>query len=140
MAGPALGKAWGGPPCLYLMDFNAIVDEFKSGEQKKLFDAEHLQRRAAKATGTRRAIKTGEVSYQVRPEFFHYWGKRLGYECWDDHDGFVREFLRDNPECRVVSHTDKVQVGRGSLDKKNGQHYRRPIVGTKFRKVYGKAA
>lgn len=31
---------------------------------------------------------------------YHYWGQRLGYECWDDPE-FVREYLRDNPDSRV---------------------------------------
>jgi hypothetical protein len=31
---------------------------------------------------------------------YHYWGQRLGYECWDD-PTFVNEYLRDNPESRV---------------------------------------
>lgn len=31
---------------------------------------------------------------------YHYWGQRLGYECWSDPE-FVREYLRDNPDSRV---------------------------------------
>lgn len=31
---------------------------------------------------------------------YHYWGQRLGYDCWNDPQ-FVREYLRDNPDSRV---------------------------------------
>lgn len=31
---------------------------------------------------------------------YHYWGQRLGYDCWND-QAFVREYLRDNPDSRV---------------------------------------
>ena len=31
---------------------------------------------------------------------WHYWGQRLGYQCWDDPE-FVREFKRDNPDCVI---------------------------------------
>jgi hypothetical protein len=31
---------------------------------------------------------------------YHYWGQRLGYECWADPQ-FRREYMRDNPGVRV---------------------------------------
>jgi hypothetical protein len=42
----------------------------------------------------------GQHIMRVTPESYHYWGNRLGYECWGDR-GFRKEFLRDNPEARV---------------------------------------
>lgn len=36
----------------------------------------------------------------IAGEDFHYWGQRLGYSCWDD-PTFLREYERDNPDCRV---------------------------------------
>ena len=33
---------------------------------------------------------------------FHFWGKKLGYDCWND-KGFMDEFLKDNPELRSKS-------------------------------------
>lgn len=121
------------------MNFDEVVQEFREGTQAKLYNAERLQRRVAALGGRRRALPTGEVRFSVLPTIFHHWGQRLGYECWDDDSGFVREFLRDNPECRVTSSTEKIQVGHGSLDKPVG-FFRKPILGTKFRKVYGKKA
>jgi hypothetical protein len=42
---------------------------------------------------------------------YHFWGQKLGYGCWND-KAFMREFLRDNPECRVNSGgTKEIQVG-----------------------------
>lgn len=45
--------------------------------------------------------------YDVPDWSYHYWGQRLGYECWEDKQ-FVEEFLRDNPECRAIQ--EKVTV------------------------------
>ncbi|MBC8041459.1 MAG: hypothetical protein H7Y06_13015 [Opitutaceae bacterium] len=60
---------------------------------------------AAKNGATRRIIRDKDlgdirVSYMVHPVSYHFWGQELGYECWDDAQ-FVREYLRDNPECRI---------------------------------------
>ena len=42
----------------------------------------------------------GETQIQVHPESFHYWGQRLGYQCWSDPQ-FTHEYLRDNQYARV---------------------------------------
>lgn len=80
----------------------AVMDELTRGHLAKLYMAERVQRRAAATLGERRTLSAGEVTMQVHPKFYHYWGQRLGYECWEDKQ-FVREFLRDNPEARVTS-------------------------------------
>lgn len=41
---------------------------------------------------------------------YHYWGQRLGYECWDDKQ-FMAEFQRDNPEVAVKNYAKKTMVG-----------------------------
>lgn len=41
-----------------------------------------------------------QMEFRIPRESYMYWAARLGAECWDD-AGFVREFLRDNPQCRV---------------------------------------
>jgi hypothetical protein len=51
----------------------------------------------------------GEMTMRIPVESYHYWGKRLGYDCWRD-AGFRKEFLRDNPECRVNSKAAKTTV------------------------------
>lgn len=44
--------------------------------------------------------KVGRKIASIPPESYHYWGQRLGYECWNDKQ-FMAEFLRDNPECGI---------------------------------------
>ena len=41
---------------------------------------------------------------------WHYWGNRLGYECWEDKT-FLKEFLRDNPETAVNNYVKRTVVG-----------------------------
>lgn len=52
----------------------------------------------------------GEMTASIPQAAYHYWGNRLGYECWADKQ-FKKEYLRDNPEARVKTHSDKIQVG-----------------------------
>jgi len=77
-------------------------------KQMRLHGAVREQRAAARRPDRR--LKHGEAQAAIHPEFFHHWGQRLGYECWED-DQFMREFLRDNPECRVRAGTGRIQVG-----------------------------
>lgn len=51
----------------------------------------------------------GEVKMSIHPTSYHYWGQRLGYQCWDDKQ-FCREYLRDNPAARVKSRPDNPTV------------------------------
>ena len=88
----------------------AVMDELREGRLAQLFAATKVQRRAAQVNGRRRMMKHGEVKFQIHPKFFHYWGQRLGYECWEDPQ-FVHEFLRDNPECRVQNESTKIMSG-----------------------------
>lgn len=83
-------------------------------QMQKVKVAERVQRLAASAGGERRTLPNGEVKMMIHPTFYHHWGQRLGYECWED-EQFVREILRDNPECRVKSRSRKIQVGYQGL-------------------------
>lgn len=97
-----------------------VLRELKTGENAQevlrayqaslMQQAEVEQRRSAALHQDRQHMEDGEKIMHVHPRFYHYWGQRLGYECWDD-EQFVREFLRDNPEVRVKSSSRKVQVG-----------------------------
>lgn len=42
----------------------------------------------------------GQHVLRVTAESYHYWGRRLGYDCWADTQ-FRHEFKRDNPAARV---------------------------------------
>jgi hypothetical protein len=77
---------------------------------KKADQAEAQQRLIARENQDRVWKDDGIKRAAVHPMFFHYWGQRLGYDCWDD-DQFMREFLRDNEDCRVKSRSDKIMVG-----------------------------
>ena len=55
----------------------------------------------------------GEMRGSIPAGAYHYWGNRLGYECWGDKQ-FMNEYLRDNPEARVKTHGSKIQVGYDS--------------------------
>ena len=52
----------------------------------------------------------GELAARVDRNSFTYWGKRLGFQCWDDKQ-FLKEYLRDNEASRVKSVGTKIQVG-----------------------------
>lgn len=89
---------------------------------KKLATMRREMREAQAANGERRILKFdsgngGEVRMMVHPVSYHYWGQRLGYQCWED-KGFCREYLRDNPEARVKSRADALTLivqGKGGL-------------------------
>jgi hypothetical protein len=80
----------------------AVLKELQKGELAKLMLARREQRLAAAAGRERRTMRFGEVKMMIHPAFYHYWGQRLGYECWQDKQ-FCREFARDNDEVRVHS-------------------------------------
>jgi len=96
--------------------FQEVRQKLADRQMVQLKKAERLQRLAAAAGGERYFVADGEVQMSVRPEFYHYWGQRLGYECWKD-EGFVKLFLRDNPECRVRSRSKKTLVGYRAPEK-----------------------
>jgi len=83
-----------------------IVAELRFRQAKK-YEA-MLKRTAAaqRAGGQRRMLRAGgevaAVEMMIDPASYHFWGQKLGYECWDD-AGFRREYLRDNPVARVKS-------------------------------------
>lgn len=53
----------------------------------------------------------GALLARIPADAYHFWGQRLGYECWQDKQ-FLHEFLRDNPDCRVnTGGTKEIQVG-----------------------------
>lgn len=43
----------------------------------------------------------GECTMRLDPMLYHYWGSRLGYDCWKDKQ-FKKEILRDNENARVT--------------------------------------
>ena len=77
----------------------------------------------------------GQHRARIETTSYHYWGKRLGYGCWNDRK-FMKEYLRDNPESRVKSGgSKKVKVGYGG--KKEHGYYDTPRGRVTYRKVFG---
>ena len=101
-----------------------------------------LRKRLAREHDASRANQSEVVSREARNESHtsslgqhHYWGKRLGYGCWNDRK-FIKEYLRDNPESRVKSAGGKkAQVGYGG--KKEHGYYDTPRGRVTYRKVFG---
>ena len=84
---------------------------------QRLFDQQSAAFTDAKAIATQNNNKSyartdglGEMRGSIPAGAYHYWCNRLGYECWGDKQ-FMDEYLRDNPEARVKTHGDKIQVG-----------------------------
>jgi len=87
-----------------------LLEEFRTGHHLETVQAHARQNLCAEVQGERRTMAIGEVSMQMDPYFYHYFGRKYGYECWDDED-FVHDTLKKNPECRVKSRSEKIQVG-----------------------------
>lgn len=89
------------------VSLEGVMAELRYRRQRKIAEAYRIQALAAKRNGERRTLHTadggGEVTMQIHPVFYHYWGHRLGYDCWKDPQ-FNREMLRDNPELRIKNH------------------------------------
>lgn len=98
-----------------------IVAELDRRAQREFEKAVREQRLAAKNFGETRVMKCADgtgayLDFRVHRYFYHYWGQRLGYECWSDAQ-FVRQFLMKNPECRVKLVRDTQIVAGISLAK-----------------------
>jgi len=94
-----------------------VEAELEYRRQARIKRAYAQQALAARAGGERRLLRGedgGEVQFMVHPVFYHYWGQRLGYECWDDAQ-FVREFLRDNPAARIRNRVDRLTIVRPAV-------------------------
>lgn len=51
----------------------------------------------------------GELKARIPISAIHYWGNRLGYECWND-EQFVNEYIKDNPEIAVNNRIKRTTV------------------------------
>mgnify|MGYP003657767750 FL=1 len=91
-----------------------VIEELRTARNLEEVKASVRQRKLAQAeqvvsNGTRKNLSFGRLRMRIAPEAYHYWGKRLGYECWDD-EQFLREFERDNESVRINSRSEKVSV------------------------------
>ena len=84
-----------------------VIEELRTARNLELVNASVRQRKLAQAEqvvsgGERKNLSFGRLRMRITPEAYHYWGGRLGYECWED-DQFLREFERDNEQARINS-------------------------------------
>ncbi len=88
----------------------AVVEELRTGQLMKQVHEREAMAAVQRERGER--FRKGDMcpTMMIPPTSYHYWGQRLGYECWEDAQ-FVREFLRDNEVCRVRSRPANTVVG-----------------------------
>ena len=82
-----------------------VLAEFRRGWQAEAVLTQVRQARVAEAVQRveRATVEgIGQHKLEVDATSYHYWGRRLGYQCWNDRE-FLREFHRDNPAARVKS-------------------------------------
>ena len=84
-----------------------VIEELRTARNLELVQASVRQRKLAQAEqvvtgGERKNLSFGRLRMRITPEAYHYWGGRLGYECWDD-DEFLREYENQNEEVRINS-------------------------------------
>ena len=90
-----------------------LEQELRLGWQKERVEAEIQSKQSAKYAQMRhKSIEgLGQKIASIPTAAYHFWGQKLGYECWNDKK-FMHEFLRDNPQCRVNSGgTKEISVG-----------------------------
>lgn len=85
--------------------------ELRTGWELKKVKAKHDQAWMGKLNhqGVDRSVDgIGQLIGRIHPDSYHFWGMKLGYNCWKD-KGFLNEYFRDNPEC-VVKTQAKTQI------------------------------
>jgi hypothetical protein len=92
-----------------------VLEILAAAEQARQWRAAELVKLAAReGRGEARHIEDadggGYVQMRINATSFHYWGQRLGYECWNDPQ-FCREYLRDNEYARVRSRPANARFG-----------------------------
>ena len=93
-----------------------VVKELKTGWRMQAVNAEINTRKKLQEAKIKRESKhldgVGVHRLRVDPTSYHYWGQRLGYECWSD-EQFISEYGRDNPSAAVICKPPKPKFGYG---------------------------
>lgn len=104
-----------------------VMTELQRGWQMHHVTARMRQARIAEATQRieHAAIQgVGEMKMRIDPHAYHYWGQRLGYDCWHD-KAFRDEYARDNPEVRVINRARRETILKTrELGARNGKGIR----------------
>lgn len=88
----------------------AVVEELRTGQLMKQVRERDQMADVQRGRGERVRTKELNPTMMIPPTSYHYWGQRLGYDCWED-DQFVREYWRDNEVCRVKTRPASAMVG-----------------------------
>ena len=93
-----------------------VVKELKTGWRMQAVQAEINTRKKLQEAKIKRESKhiDGVCVHRLRvdPTSYHYWGQRLGYECWSN-EQFIKEYGRDNPSASVICKPAKPKFGYG---------------------------
>lgn len=90
-----------------------VTQELLNGWRKQEVDAKVQAQKIGQWNRHREARSLegiGRKVCSIPGAAYHYWGQRLGYECWEDTQ-FLNEFMRDNPEVAVTNYTKRTMVG-----------------------------
>jgi hypothetical protein len=91
-----------------------VVKELRTGWKMQAVQAEINTREKLQEAKIKHESKhidgVGVHRLRVDPTSYHYWGKRLGYECWSN-EQFIKEYGRDNPSASVICKPEKPKYG-----------------------------
>ena len=99
---------------------DAIPSHLRNRVERELINGWRMSEVKAQATAKQSAVfnhsneahnidGVGRLKARIPVEAWHYWGQRLGYECWEDNQ-FLDEFLRDNPETAIRNYAKRTVV------------------------------
>lgn len=95
-----------------LQGLNQLREDLHRGFQARAVLAEAAMARE-KAEIESAPLVTNEGNYRPRTvvsaESFHYWGQRLGYDCWSDPE-FLKDYERDNPAAKINAKMSKTTI------------------------------
>ena len=89
-----------------------FLEEIASGDKMAAVRAKAQAMAAGKLNAMQNRTMNelcGELIGRIPVESYHYWGRRLGYECWRDNT-FLREYFRDNPETKVNAKSERSMI------------------------------
>jgi hypothetical protein len=78
--------------------------------KRTLLEIESRRYARARIENRKSVDGVGRPRLEVPTESYHYWGQRLGYQCWRN-EQFLREYERDNPQTKVKAAGTKPQFG-----------------------------
>jgi len=100
----------------------AMLKEFKTGWNFQKVMAEAQTQSVGKVNQIRaKSIDgIGQLQMRVNADSFHFWGQKLGYDCWKD-KAFRKRYMEKNDYCKVNSGgTKEIHVGyAGSSSTRN---------------------